>query len=183
MVTVSAPPSSELQPNVAHILAWRLGSILIPLAMVIGVDRLSKSWIRSTLWDPPRTLVVVPGWLELTPVMNRGIAFGLLQDTGSLLALVFVVVLGLAAMRRWREVLKAPAPVRMALGLIAGGAIGNLIDRAQHGYVTDFIQVPHIAIFQVFNVADASIVIGTAVLVLSSWRSAPTAGPRARAAS
>jgi signal peptidase II len=142
---------------------------LLPMALIITADRVSKWWLRGLLWDPPRTIVVVPGWLELTPVANRGIAFGLLQEGGGLLALLAVAVLGFVAMRNWRQMLRAPALFRFALGLIAGGAIGNLIDRVELGYVSDFIRVPRIPLFQVFNVADAAIVVGTCLLVVALW--------------
>jgi signal peptidase II len=151
-------------------IARRIASLLVPMLIVIGLDRLSKWWVRANLWDPPRDLVILPGWLELTPVANRGIAFGMLQDTGAVLALVAVVALAFVALRSWRQVLTAPALVRIPLGMIAGGAIGNVIDRAQIGYVTDFIRVPRIWIFQVFNVSDAAIVVGTVILALVLWR-------------
>lgn len=147
----------------------RLLAFLTPLVAVIALDRVTKAWAREAIWEPPRTIVVVPGWLELTPVANRGIAFGLLQDTGSWLALVAVVVLSGVAIQRRRQILEAHWAVRAPLGLIGGGAIGNIIDRVQLGYVPDFVRVPHIGIFQVFNVADASIVVGTAILVVAVW--------------
>ena len=157
----------------------------MPFVLVVGLDRVTKWVIRATLWDPPRQRIIVPSWLELTPVENRGIAFGMLQTVGPLLAIVAVVVLGAIALRNWRQVLGAPFLVRVALGLIAGGAIGNVIDRAQFGYVTDFIRVPRIELFQVFNVSDASIVVGTALLAIATlWadarrpRSGPTATPK-----
>ncbi|HZT06462.1 MAG TPA: signal peptidase II [Chloroflexota bacterium] len=152
------------------LLAWRALSFAAPLLAVIALDRVSKWWVRETIWEPARTIVLVPGWLELTPVRNRGVAFGLLQDSGGLLAVAAVVGLAILGLRSWRQLLKAPAITRVALGLIGGGAVGNLVDRAQVGYVTDFIRVPHIELFQVFNVSDAGIVVGTAALVLSiAW--------------
>lgn len=140
--------------------------LLVPLLIVTILDRLSKLWINMNVWDPPRHIVIVPGWLEVTPVANRGIAFGLLQETGGALAILTVAVLGGLALWKWRQLLAAPSLVRITLGMIAGGAMGNMIDRAQLGYVVDFIHVPHIWIFQVFNVADASIVVGTVALTL-----------------
>jgi signal peptidase II len=150
-------------------IARRAASLLVPFTLVIVLDRLSKIWVRATLWDPPRDLVLVPGWLELTPVQNRGIAFGIMQDTGGILALVAVIVLGLVALRNWRQLLNASILLRIPLGMIAGGALGNVIDRAELGYVTDFIRVPPIWLFQVFNVADASICVGAALLALALW--------------
>jgi signal peptidase II len=151
------------------ILARRAVSLLVPFALVIVLDRLSKIWVRATLWDPPRDLLLVPGWLELTPVQNRGIAFGFMQETGGILSLVAVVVLGLVALRNWRQLLNAPVLLKIPLGMIGGGALGNVIDRAELGYVTDFIRVPPIYLFQVFNIADASICVGAVLLAAALW--------------
>ena len=150
-------------------LARRAAALVIPFALVMILDHLSKIWVRATLWDPPRDLVIIPGWLELTPVRNRGIAFGFLQDTGGILALAAVIVLAVVALRNWRQLLSAPVLLRIPLGMIGGGALGNVIDRAEFGYVTDFIRVPPIYLFQVFNVADASICVGAALLALALW--------------
>lgn len=167
----SAPSAPGSGPNGAA--RWTIATatrrstfILLPLLIVTILDRLSKLWISLNAWDPPRHIVIVPGWLELTPVANRGIAFGLLQETGGALAILTVAVLGGLAVWKWRQILEAPALVRITLGMIAGGAIGNMIDRAHLGYVVDFIHVPPIWIFQVFNVADASIVVGTVALTV-----------------
>ena len=143
--------------------------LLLPFVLVIVFDRLTKAWVRATIWEPPRDLVLVPGWLELTPVQNRGIAFGLMQDAGGALALGAVIVLGLVALRSWRSLVNAPLFVRIPLGLIGGGALGNVIDRAELGYVIDFIRVPPIWLFQVFNIADASICVGAVLLALALW--------------
>jgi signal peptidase II len=172
--SVEQPQASPEQAVQAPAAEQRVGfrsliPFLVPVVLIIAADRVSKWWLRALLWDPPRTIVVVPGWLELTPVANRGIAFGLLQEGGGLLAVLAVAVLGIVAVRNWRQMLRAPALFRFALGLIAGGAIGNLIDRVELGYVSDFFRVPRIPLFQVFNVADAAIVVGTCLLVLALW--------------
>src|SRR4051812_38709150 len=103
-----ALPTSQASPSVGVYLVRRVASIALPMLAVIALDRISKIWVRDTLWDPPRELVIIPGWLELTPVANRGIAFGIMQDSGGLLALVAVVALGAIAIRSWRQLVKAP---------------------------------------------------------------------------
>src|SRR5205814_8262967 len=118
-------PQSQTAPSVGVYLVRRAASVILPMLVVLALDRISKTWVRDTLWDPPRELVMIPGWLELTPVTNRGIAFGIMQDSGGLLALVAVVALGAIAIKSWRQVLKAPFTIRAPLGLIAGGAFGN----------------------------------------------------------
>src|SRR4051794_8789703 len=107
---VEAPPKD---PAVGRVLARRAASFVIPMAAVVALDRITKSWVQSTLWDPPREMVVVPGWIELTPVANRGIAFGIMQESGGVLALVAVALLMAIAVRSWRQLLKAPALVRL----------------------------------------------------------------------
>ena len=99
-------------------LVGRVASLLIPFLLVIVLDRLTKSWVRANLWDPPQELVIVPGWLELTPVVNRGIAFGILQEAGAWLAVVAIVVLGVVAAKSWRQLLSASWIVRIPIGLI-----------------------------------------------------------------
>lgn len=178
----AAPKSAGTHPDAAvtwtrALTARRLTLLLVPLLVVTVLDRLSKLWISLNVWDPPRNIVIVSGWLEITPVANRGIAFGLLQETGGVLAVVTVVVLAGLAAWKWRQLLAATVLVRITLGMIAGGAIGNMIDRAQLGYVVDFIHVPRIWIFQVFNVADASIVVGTIALTLLLGPIAPRRPP------
>ncbi len=154
---------------VGPLLIRHLALLVIPMLLVVGLDRITKGWVQANIWDPPREVVLVPGWLELTPVANRGIAFGIMQEAGGALAIVAVGMLAAVAIKSWRQLLKAPGIVRLSLGLIAGGAIGNVIDRAQWGYVTDFIRVPPIVIFQVFNIADASICVGAAILAFALW--------------
>jgi signal peptidase II len=141
--------------------------VLAPLALVLLFDRLTKAWVLASIWSPPRDVGLVPGWLELTPVANRGIAFGVMQESGGVLALVAVAVLGIVALRSWRQLVAAPLWIRIALGLIGGGAVGNVIDRFLYGFVVDFVHVPPIWLFQVFNIADASICVGAAILALA----------------
>jgi signal peptidase II len=155
----------------------RLSPIAIPFILVIVFDQLTKAWVKSNLWDPPRTIVVVPGWLELTPVANRGVAFGLFQEAGPLLGLVVVAIFAVMGVMNWRRLLDSSPLLKLPMGLIAGGAIGNLIDRAHLGYVVDFITMPRIPIFQVFNVSDAAISVGTVLLVLTVWSPRPQPTP------
>ena len=156
----------------------KLVPLLLPVAFIVVFDQLTKAWVRANLWDNPRTIAVIPSWLELTPVANRGVAFGLFQEAGPILGLAVVGTFAVLAVRKWRALVTAPPLMKVTMGLIAGGAIGNLIDRAYQGYVIDFVSVPRVGIFQVFNVADAAISVGTVLLFLAVWlpqprRSAP----------
>jgi signal peptidase II len=116
-----------------------------------------------------RQVVLLPV-LNLTMVWNQGVTFGLLNGLGSwshfaLAAIALVVVAALAVWLRRAE----SAMTALAIGAIAGGAIGNVIDRLRYGAVVDFIHA-HIGQWSwyVFNIADAAIVCGVAVLILES---------------
>jgi signal peptidase II len=136
--------------------------------LVLLADQASKWWVLNVLHLPDVGSVPVLPVLNLTMVWNQGVTFGLLQQQGPAgawllagVALAVVVAL-LLWMRRAERVLTA-----CALGAIAGGAIGNVIDRLRFGAVVDFLHAHAWGwSWYVFNVADASIVCGVAVLVL-----------------
>ncbi|TLU72954.1 signal peptidase II [Lichenicoccus roseus] len=158
----------------------RLG--LLCGGVVLVADQASKYWILNGLDLPALGSIALLPVLNFTMVWNHGVTFGMFNGLGRtgplLLTLVAVVVVALllAWMRRARTRLVAGA-----LGAIAGGAIGNVIDRLRFGAVVDFI---HAHVFgwswYVFNVADAAIVCGVGVLLLDSLldrRAAATDAP------
>jgi signal peptidase II len=147
----------------------------LPLGVVAGVlvliaDQASKWWVLNVLDLPDlRQLVLLPV-LNLTMVWNRGVTFGLLNGLGTwshfaLAAVALAVVVAIGVWLRRAE----SSLVAVALGAIAGGAVGNVIDRLRFGAVVDFIHA-HVGgwSWYVFNLADAAIVCGVAVLVLDS---------------
>jgi signal peptidase II len=144
------------------------------LATVV-LDQLTKWWARSTLDD--RTIDLV--WtLRLNLVLNRGAAFGLGSRYAPLVALLATVVL-LVLLRTSRTLHRVPALI--AIGLVLGGAVGNLLDRLfrdGHGFlggaVVDFVDLQW---WPVFNVADAAIVCGAVVLALSGTETVRTDAP------
>ncbi|MBA2564739.1 MAG: signal peptidase II, partial [Gemmatimonadetes bacterium] len=79
--------------------------LLLPFLAVLLADQASKLWALATLWDPPRSMEALPGLLHLTPVENRGIAFGALQGHGTVLVLVVLAVLAVFAATSWRDLL------------------------------------------------------------------------------
>jgi signal peptidase II len=131
-------------------------------AAVVAVDQAAKYAIRVALPTPGMSIPVLGDVLRLSFTRNEGAAFGMLA--GGRIAFILVsiaavcVIAGYLVRRRPERVW-----IMVALGLVAGGAIGNLIDRAFVGWVTDFIQIPFN--FPVFNVADSSVVVGVAMLV------------------
>jgi len=141
-------------------------------ALVLLVDQISKYWIITLLQLPQRGQIELLSILNFTWVENRGVSLGMLTASSDtqrwlLVALTSAISLGVAIWI-WRE---RKAQDVFALGLVLGGAIGNLSDRVRYGYVADFIDL-HIGNFQpflVFNVADAAITIGVVILVLRAF--------------
>jgi signal peptidase II len=147
--------------------------LLIPAvaAAVLLADQLSKNWALDHLhYGQPRH-IVGPSYFELT--LNRGAAFSLGAGITPIIeaAAVALVIWLLFATNRFSRNVRLPTAI--GLGLLLGGAFGNLADRVfrhHHGAVIDFIQA--VGWWPVFNVADASITIGVIVLALSLWSSA-----------
>ncbi len=151
--------------------------ILWVVAIVVFVlDRWSKSAVLAQ-FAPGESRLVVPHLLWFTFVQNTHGAFGLFGNSPLLLIGLAVLVLGLFAWA-FRDAVQRSTLVRIAFGMIVGGAIGNVIDRFQHQWVVDFIDFKTIWP-NVFNVADASITVGVALLVLASLTGAEARRPRA----
>lgn len=144
--------------------------------LVLLADQVSKWWVVEVFQLPERGSVALLPMLNLTMVWNQGVTFGLFHQDGALgpwilagVALAVVVALGFW-LRRAETV-----PVALALGAIAGGAVGNVLDRVRFGAVVDFIHAHAFGwSWYVFNVADAAIVCGVAVLMLDGLRPART---------
>lgn len=136
--------------------------------VVLLADQASKWWVMNVLHLPDLHSVALLPVLNLTMVWNQGVTFGLLHQDGPagawiLAGVAIAVVVALAIwMRRADRLL-----IACALGAIAGGAVGNVIDRIRFGAVVDFIHAHAFGwSWYVFNVADAAIVCGVAVLIL-----------------
>ena len=129
--------------------------------LIIGVfalDQLTKGWVRNNLIlgaSRPRD-----GFLRITHTYNTGSAFGLFTDQAAVLMVASVAAIGFLVLFYRSNSLPGPW-LRTSLGLILGGAAGNLVDRITLGHVTDFIDV---GAWPVFNLADSSIVVGLAVM-------------------
>ena len=137
--------------------------------LVIAADQLTKWWIIYAFMAPPRTVEVTP-FFNLVMTWNPGISFGLFNTGSPLNALVlsglalFIVALLLVWLYRSDRLF-----IGVGIGLISGGAIGNVIDRIRFGAVADFLDF-HIAGYHwpAFNVADSMITIGAAMIVLDT---------------
>jgi len=147
----------------------RLAVAVGVVAVVVLADQLTKWWAVDRLASGPVHVV----WrIDLALSLNRGSAFSLFQGATPVIVAVVVVLVGVLAVLVWR----APTLGRAAvLGLILGGALGNLSDRlfrGHHGSVVDFVDVHF---WPTFNVADACITVGCILLAASLLR-----GPRHR---
>ena len=141
---------------------------IIFIGMIV-VDQLVKAWVRHVFQDG--NLAVLggkpwPGVFEITLTYNRGIAFGMLQGHGILLAPV-AVLMALFAIFLSMKSREEPVLLHIALALLGAGALGNLFDRLVFGKVTDMFYFRPIN-FPVFNVADACITV-SAILLLYIW--------------
>jgi signal peptidase II len=132
-------------------------------ALTVIVDQVSKSLARAE-FTMGETIRLVPGVLNFTLTSNRGAAFGMLSGRQPLFVAVTFVVLAVVLIYLWRQRPTSPLVV-IALALVTGGAIGNLIDRIGPGSVTDFFEFGFID-FPVFNVADSAIFIGVGLLIV-----------------
>jgi signal peptidase II len=139
--------------------------------LIVAVDQLTKLWIERTmvLGD---SFVVLPV-LDIVRAHNSGAAFSFLDDAGGWQRWLFsFLAVGVSiALVFWlrRLALHTQALLAFGLALILGGAIGNVIDRFEHGYVVDFVHAHWgSAYFPAFNVADAAISIGAALVILDA---------------
>ena len=160
---MSGTPTNE---TLATRAGWRAGYLLAALGIYM-VDQVSKAWAVKSL-RPAHDVTVIRGFLDFVYTENPGIAFGQLQEGGSLGRWFFVILAVAAAIGVLYYFLRTARNDDRILGacaLLLAGILGNLTDRARFGYVIDFISA-HAGSYHwpVFNVADASICVGALLL-------------------
>jgi len=137
--------------------------------LILVVDQLTKAWILDGLsLREVGQVLVWPPLLNFSYVENTGVSFGLFGGGGArwVLAIFSILVAGVLS---WWALKAERRLLAVAIGLVIGGAIGNVIDRIRFGYVVDFVDVSGIGFFPwVFNVADSAITIGVLLLILDS---------------
>ena len=157
-------------------------------AAVLALDQISKAWALTTLAPgplagaprPSPSISIVPGCLRLEYAENTGAAFSLFQDHPGLLTATACLLA--VAVLIWNAFLPPHERLsRLSLGLIFGGAVGNLVDRFRFGYVVDFI----VAYWRnyawpTFNVADSAICTGIGLFFLTSYLAARKASKAKR---
>jgi signal peptidase II len=143
---------------------------LLLALFVMVLDQFTKYWALSSLFSPPQVIKVL-FCFNLVPVWNTGISFGMLAGYSDIMpsiisGLTIIISIGLVG---WLCVAKS-LTLKVALGLILGGAIGNIIDRIQYGAVIDFIDIHFFGFhWPAFNLADASITIGVGFFLVDSF--------------
>ena len=152
-----------------------LGAYVLALVIVV-LDQITKAMVLAAMPGDPTPLLdgyriadVLPPVFNLTFVLNTGVSFGMFGGGEARWVLAFfsvVVAIGLAvwALKADRKLLAA------AIGMVIGGAIGNVIDRIRFGGVVDFLDFSGTGLFPwIFNIADSGITIGVALLLLDSF--------------
>ncbi|NLW81165.1 MAG: signal peptidase II [Desulfovibrionales bacterium] len=163
------------QQDCAPDLRWRFKAIGLVGAVVFALDQLTKAWIQQTIPVWEKGFSVIPGFFDIVHILNRGAAFGFLNRTDidwqrPFFIAVSILAMGLiAALARSKD---DDGPFYVyGLGLILGGALGNLLDRIRLGVVVDFLDFYvggwH---WPAFNVADMGITVGAAALLVSFYQ-------------
>lgn len=135
---------------------------LLIAAIVIG-DQISKYFTVANL-TLGESITFIPGFMDFTYVKNTGAAFSMFSGATWLLALLSAVMAAVIIFLLFKYKKQVNSKLfNVAMAFIAGGAIGNLIDRVAQGYVTDMLQFTFVD-FAVFNVADSFVCIGAVLL-------------------
>lgn len=135
----------------------------------VALDQWTKWWVRENIvfggqWLPEWIAWLYP-YARIVHWYNSGAAFGMFQNGNLVFTILAFIVIG-AIVYYYPRMEENDWTLRLAMGLQLGGAMGNLIDRLMMGKVTDFISI---GAFPVFNIADASISVGVAILLLGVW--------------
>ena len=153
------------------------------MGVTLGADQATKFWAHHNprlphgLYPPDGGIDLIPGYLGFAFNTNTGAAWGILAGHGEWLALFAVIAL--LALYHFRRAMDCHLPrIQVAMGLLVGGILGNMIDRVWHGYVIDFIDV-HLQIYRwpTFNLADTAIFLGVAIHLYHSFRHSPPVSP------
>ena len=141
----------------------RITLFLAMAAVAVILDQIVKAWVRSALPKTGDTAPFIPGVLRLLHVENTGAAFSMGEGKGFFFVAIAVAIFILALLAVWKEELSVP--FALARGAVAGGGIGNMIDRLVQGSVTDFFATQFMD-FPVFNVADIFVTLGVICVLI-----------------
>ena len=146
-------------------------ALLFTTFIVLLIDQITKTWVVNNLsvGQSVQPIPALAPLFQITRSYNTGAAFGILPDSGSLFLILPIAIIIIMLIYYART----NPPQRLtvlAIGLIVGGALGNLVDRVQYEHVVDFIhyQIPDL-ISNISNLADHGVVIGALLLIVDSW--------------
>lgn len=145
--------------------------IWVTLVLVVIIDRISKVLIQSNL-NLGESIEVIPGFFHLTYILNPGAAFGMLAGRTWFFVIVAFLVIGAISYFQ-RQIPKDDRLTRICMGMIGGGAIGNLIDRLFIGKVVDFLDFKVWS--YIFNIADSMIVVAGFLLIFLIYKNEKSA--------
>jgi len=152
--------------------------MLVAAVLTIFLDQLTKGIVRRAV-AARGTIEVIRGFFEISYAENTGAAFGMFRGRNSIFVIVSFVAIGFI-FAYYRQ-FKANTWMKLSLGMLLGGALGNLIDRVIFQYVTDFIRVRwwflHLRWWPAFNIADASVCIGVAMLIVGMLKRSRSISP------
>lgn len=162
--------------HVAAQRSWHPWAVFGGLAIVVVVlDQLTKAWVESSFalaspsapaGSPNAPTPIIGDLVRVARTWNDGGVFGLFGDSAAVLGIASVVVIGVIVWVQATSGVRSPL-LTVALGLLMGGAIGNLLDRLQHGHVVDWVDTGIGSLrFYTFNVADSAISIAVALLLV-----------------
>lgn len=135
--------------------------LVVVAATVLVADQWSKTYVTDYLNAHGGPILILGGKVRIRMVPNSGAAFGVLPNQ-TVLIIVIAGAIVTALILSYRRLAHGPATLRLGLGLVLGGALGNLADRVRLGHVIDFIDLRW---WPVFNVADSCIVVGVLMLI------------------
>jgi signal peptidase II len=142
--------------------AWSRAGLV--LAAVLAADQATKALVRGGV-ELGSESAVVP-LVTLVHTRNSGVAFGVFED--QIAVVVVLIALAIAALAAYFATHRDRPWAWLPTGLLAGGAVGNVVDRVREGFVTDFVKLPY---WPAFNVADLAITLGVLSLLLVAERS------------
>lgn len=143
-------------------------NILVGIIFVVSIilDQLTKLWAIEVLKDGG-SIKIIGEFLRFTYAENRGAAFSILQDQREFFIIVTIIML-IALAYIYFKTKNITKLSKLSIGMIAGGAIGNFIDRVRFGFVVDFVDVRFGSFynFPIFNIADSFVVCGTILMII-----------------
>ena len=144
--------------------------MLVITALSLFIDQFTKMLVRKAT-STNETIVLIKGWLHLIHSGNSGMAFGMLPGWNHILT--FVSIFAIVFILMYYKQFMPTRWMQVSLGLVLGGALGNLVDRILYGYVTDFIRIrwwfSRYRWWPSFNIADACVCVGAAMLIIAMF--------------